>query len=192
MVVVSIKTKLKWVLAGIVVLICLAILVMAVSLNIRGEQWAIAADLKYSLTAGDSDERIAFLKQFGWDVEEEPVEVTEVVIPETFNSVYEQYNEIQKQQGLDLSKFGGVTCKKWVYQVTNYPKPGESVRATLLVADGKVIGGDISSVALDGFMTSFLGENTEVKETGAQISDQVEEAAPVEDTEIPADAWPTD
>ena len=132
MVVVSIKTKLKWVLAGIVVLICLAILVMAVSLNIRGEQWAIAADLKYSLTAGDSDERIAFLKQFGWDVEEEPVEVTEVVIPETFNSVYEQYNEIQKQQGLDLSKFGGVTCKKWVYQVTNYPKPGESVRATLL------------------------------------------------------------
>ena len=36
MVVVSIKTKLKWVLAGIVVLICLAILVMAVSLNIRG------------------------------------------------------------------------------------------------------------------------------------------------------------
>ena len=64
MVVVSIKTKLKWVLAGIVVLICLAILVMAVSLNIRGEQWAIAADLKYSLTAGDSNERIAFLKQF--------------------------------------------------------------------------------------------------------------------------------
>ena len=94
--------------------------------HILGEQWAIAADLKYSLTAGDSDQRIAFLKQFGWDVEEEPVEVTEVVIPETFNSVYEQYNEIQKQQGLDLSKFGGVTCKKWVYQVTNYPKPGRA------------------------------------------------------------------
>lgn len=191
MVVVSIKTKVKWVLAGVVILICLLILVLAVTFNLRGEQWALAADLKYSLTANDADERIAFLKQFGWEVEPEPVEVTEVVIPNTFSDVYQQYNEIQKQQGLDLSKFGGVTCKRWVYRVLNYPEPGESVRATLLVADGRVIGGDISSVALDGFMTGFLGRQTELSGAGV-VSSEVVEASPVETAALPESVFPTD
>lgn len=32
------------------------------------------------------------------------------------------------------------------------------MRAVLLVYEGEVIGGDISSVAIDGFMTGFGGE----------------------------------
>lgn len=192
MVAVSIKTKLKWILGGIFVLICLAVLVTAVSLNIRGEQWAVAADLKYRLSAPDADSRIAFLAQFGWEVNEEPVEVSEVVIPGEFNEVYEQYNAIQKEHGLDLSKHRGETCKKWVYEITNYPQAGESVRATLLIADGKVIGGDISSVALDGFMESFLGKGGAQQTASAQVTDAVEYKETMVETTVPEGAWPTD
>ena len=182
------RKKGKWILAGAGLFLCLLILALAIFCNLRGEQWALAADLKYSLTAGDADERVAFLRQFGWEVEPEPVEVTEVVIPQEFGEVYQKYNELQKQQGLDLSRFAGKTCKRWVYRVVNYPEPGESVRATLLIADGRVIGGDLSSVALDGFMVGFLGKE---QPTGGSLSDEVEEAEPV-DAALPESVFPTD
>ena len=59
------------------------------------------ANQKYSLKAETNDERIGFLQQFGWTVNAEPIEISEVTIPRTFNEVYEKYNEIQKQQGMD-------------------------------------------------------------------------------------------
>ena len=46
--------------------------------------------------ADTAEERLSFLSQFGWEVEEEPAEVKEVVIPEEFDDVYNQYNVIQK------------------------------------------------------------------------------------------------
>ena len=53
------------------------------------------------------------LKQFGWEVEQEPVSIEEIVIPQQFNQVYERYNELQKTQGMDLTKYAGKTVKKW-------------------------------------------------------------------------------
>ncbi len=39
----------------------------------------------------------------------------------------------------------------------NYPDQTGTVYATLIVYDGEVIGGDIASSALDGFMAGFTG-----------------------------------
>lgn len=111
-----------------------------------------------SMKAADSAERVAFLSQFGWEVSEDPIEVSEVIIPEEFDEVYENYNEIQKEQNLDLSKYKGKRVKKWTYEVKNYPSSESSdgiIRANLLVYDGVVIGGDVCSVELDGFMHTF-------------------------------------
>lgn len=44
--------------------------------------------------------QVRFLQSYGWEVNEQPCEMVQVVIPETFGDVYENYNEIQKQQGL--------------------------------------------------------------------------------------------
>ena len=101
---------------------------------------------------------VAFLAQFGWTVSEEPLEVKETVIPEQFDETYQNYNELQKQQGLDLQPFQGERVKAWSYEITNYPAKDASdgvIRATLLVKDGVVIGGDVSSTALGGFMHGF-------------------------------------
>ncbi len=117
------------------------------------------------LRASDAKERVAFLSQFGWEVSEDPLEVAEVIIPSEFDDTYKAYNEIQKKQGFDLEKYKGVRVKRWTYEIKNYPGYAEDsgcIRANMLVCDGKVIGGDICSVELDGFMHGF-----QVKENAA-------------------------
>lgn len=142
-------------------------------------------------TQGETaDQRIAFLAQFGWEVEPEPLEIRDIVIPEVFDEVYTRYNEIQKEQGMDLQPYAGKTCRQWIYRIINYPLSGEEVRAVMLVYEGMVIGGDISSVELDGFMTGFAGETGE----GEVFLENAQEA---QDTaaaagEVAEDAWPTD
>lgn len=105
--------------------------------------------------AGNNDQRVVFLKQFGWEIDTNSFEVEEVRIPEVFEEVYNNYNEIQKKQGYDLTKHAGKRVKRYTYAVLNYPNGINGVRANLLVYKNKVIGGDICSVALDGFMHGF-------------------------------------
>lgn len=117
------------------------------------------------LKASDTKERVAFLSQFGWEVSEDPLEVAEVIIPTEFDETYKAYNDIQKKQGFDLEKYKGTRVKRWTYEIKNYPGyAGNSgcIRANILVCDGNVIGGDICSVELDGFMHGF-----KVKENAA-------------------------
>lgn len=107
--------------------------------------------------AGTNEQRIAFLESFGWQVSDEPEESGDVVIPSEFDGVYERYNELQAEQGCNLRRYAGKRCKRYSYAVLNYPDE-ESVRANLLVHDGRVIGGDICSLELDGFMHGFARE----------------------------------
>ena len=96
-----------------------------------------------------------FLKKIGWTVEPEMTEVREVIIPEAFDNLYTEYNQLQLECGLDLEKYKGKSVKKYTYLVNNYEYDG-SVLATLLIYKGKVIGGDISSARADGFRHSIL------------------------------------
>lgn len=193
MVVMTMRAKIKWIVFGLLTAIGVVLLALILLHGARGEKFAVVADVKYSLAANDETERIAFLSQFGWQVNEEPVEVEEVVIPADFNEVYHNYNAIQLEQGLDLTNYAGKTCKRWVYQILNYPREGD-VRATLLIYDGRVIGGDVSSASLNGFMAGFMGEHglmeQSAEETAAAIESQTESAA--ETVVIPDLAYPTD
>lgn len=111
--------------------------------------------------ASTSAERLAFISQFGWLVDEEPAEVREIVIPTEFDDVYNNYNAIQLSQQLDLSDFCGKRVKRWSYIIRNYPGYSEQddcVRINMLVYDGCVIGGDVCSTELDGFMHGFYKE----------------------------------
>ena len=111
-----------------------------------------------NMRASTSEERIAFFSQFGYEISEDPLEVKEVVIPTEFDETYEEYNEIQKSQGLDLAKYKGKRGKMWSYAVRNYPgyeTADDNIRGNILVYDGIVVGGDISNIELGGFMKSF-------------------------------------
>lgn len=106
----------------------------------------------------DNAGRIAFLGGFGWQVDEEPSEILEIVIPDQFDSVYEQYNQLQKKQGYDLTRWRGKTARRYTYRILNYPNAQDEVFANLILCDGQVIGGDVSSVALNGFMHGLIYE----------------------------------
>jgi len=116
-----------------------------------------STDKRISLAAENEQQRRDFLMQFGWQVDGSSAEVTEVIIPEEFDDVYSSYNALQLEQGFDLTEYAGKRVKKWNYTVTNYPGYENKIciRATLLVFEGKVIGGDICSVEIDGFMHTF-------------------------------------
>lgn len=98
-----------------------------------------------------AEDRIGFLAQFGYTVENEPVESVEVTIPKEFDKVFAAYNELQKGQGLDLGRYKGKTVMRYTYKVTNYPGYNDPVYANLLVYKNKVVGGDICSADPAGF-----------------------------------------
>lgn len=112
---------------------------------------------KSSIKASTASERLTFISQFGWEVDEDPVEVCEVIIPTEFDETYTQYNDIQLKQGFDLKTYSGMRVKRWTYSVKNYPghENKNYIRINLLVYEGLVIGGDVCSIELDGFMHGF-------------------------------------
>lgn len=116
-------------------------------------------DSVYSFDANDNTKRAKFLSEFGWQVDENPTETKNIKIPEKFNDTYQNYNKIQKDQGLDLYKHKGQDCTCYTYKVNNYPGIKENINANIIVHNGKLIGGDICSTKLDGFMHGFKKEN---------------------------------
>ena len=106
------------------------------------------------------DDLLNFISVFGWEVKPEPDEIREIIIPSEFDDVYENYNEIQLSQGYDLKDYAGERAKNWTFSVTNYPgyEDEEYIKINILTCNGKVIGGDVCSVKLDGFMHGFVKE----------------------------------
>lgn len=125
-----------------------------------------------SIKGSTHQERADFFRQFGWEVSDEPLEIKETVIPEEFDETYEKYNSIQKEQNLDLEKYKGSRVKSWSYEVLNYPGYENSdgvIRGNLLTYNGKIIGGDICSVELGGFMHGFCKPESEATEGSSSL-----------------------
>lgn len=113
----------------------------------------VTADKQEGITF-DEAARVDYITSFGWMVEGN-CRMEEVDIPWSFNDVYTEYNKLQKEQGFDLSAYRGKTAKQYTYRVLNHPSEGENIYLHLLVLDEKVIGGDISSTELNGFIQPF-------------------------------------
>ena len=99
-----------------------------------------------------NEDRVAFLKNLGWEVSPSPTETQEVLIPAEQNEVFGRYNELQKSQGYELSDLAGKAVKRYVYEITNHPDTTQPYRATLLVYKDRVVGGDVASTAAGGTM----------------------------------------
>ena len=198
---------------AVLAVLLVAVTAVIVIAGLRGAApQAVSSGRKYSLSASTNDQRVAFFKQFGWTVTPEPVDAGEVTVPEKFGDVYISYNNIQKEQGLDLLPYAGKTVQQWIYAVTNYPQQ-ETMRGTLLVYNGRVVGGDLSTPQLDGFMTGFDGKTnddltrcsgevlpgrdstgalTGISSAASGGASSAEEASKPASSAVPANAWPTD
>ena len=101
-----------------------------------------------------------FISSLGIEVKTPAYNSTDVDLPKVFDAVYKKYNDIQKQQGFDLSKYRGKTLHRYTFEITNYPSPDPAqtgkVYLTLFVHKNKIVGGDISSRDYGGFVRTFI------------------------------------
>ena len=98
----------------------------------------------------NNEQRVQFLESLGWEVAASPAESGQVRIPETATEVFDRYNQLQKQQGYDLSTYAGKNVMRYVYKVETFPDATEPVYATVLVYKNQIIGGDITDTSAGG------------------------------------------
>lgn len=95
-----------------------------------------------------------YLNSLGWETGESSEKT--ITVPAQWNDVYINYNELQTDQGYDLTPYKGQNVTLYTYEITNYEGYTEGVVADLLVCNGKVIGGDICNTSAEnGFMTGL-------------------------------------
>ncbi len=104
-----------------------------------------------------NEERIALIKSYGWEVESTPAEEAKVTIPAEFDRVMESYNQIQRQQGFDLSKYRNRDMMRYTYRITNYPDYSGTVYCNLLIYKNRVVAADICSSDVNGFIAGLTG-----------------------------------
>ncbi|HBJ18313.1 MAG TPA: hypothetical protein DDY70_01000 [Clostridiales bacterium] len=147
----------------------LAVLVSLLAVGGQNAVYASAAGIDgydFSGIKEDAD-RVAFLLQFGIEVKEGSAEEESFTMPENFDRVMMGYNEVQKMQGLDISKYQKKKVTRYTYEVTNAPESTGPLYATLLVYRGRVIGCDVSTADPKGFVkpltqfSALLGEMSE-------------------------------
>ena len=118
-----------------------------------------------------SDDAAEFLRQFGWEVDPQPTEEVTMRIPAEFDRVMNTYNELQKKGGLDLSKYRGREVVRYTFNVTNYPNYDGTVTANVIIYKKRVIGGDISSSDVSGFIGTFEYPESEAPSSEAEESE---------------------
>ena len=138
-----------------VALVALITLIAFVPTYSTEDSGQVSADVKTTYhydKIKDNEARLEFINQFGWTVTPAPTEEVEVSVPEEFDKVFAGYNEIQRQQGLDLAKYKNKRVMRYTYEVTNYPGYTGKVYLNMLVYRNRVIGGDVCSADVTGFM----------------------------------------
>lgn len=99
-----------------------------------------------------NEDRLAYLSGYGWQVKELPLSTQELLIPGEFDESYTEYLALQTEQGFHLEKYTGKRVKRYTYEITNYPTGESGVQVNLLIYRNTVIGGEVLSAELDGFL----------------------------------------
>jgi hypothetical protein len=128
------------------------ILLVGVGTFAEGEVISVSAlgDIQYSGIKTNED-RVAFIERLGVLVADDPVDEKTFTIPENFDRIVSGYNELQKRQGLDVSRYAKKKVTRYTYKVENYDFDGD-VYVNLFIFKNKIIACDICSAEQGGFV----------------------------------------
>lgn len=101
-------------------------------------------------------EQVAYLRSLGWQVEPEPIETLQFLLPPELEEPYLSYNQLQLSQGFDMAKCCGKQVSRYTYAVTNYPGQNEGVQANLYICEEAPAAGDICSSGANGFQEPLI------------------------------------
>ena len=82
----------------------------------------------------DNPQRVAYLQSLGWEIETEPLETLQFLLPATLTEPYLSYNQL-----------------RYTYAVTNYPGRSTGVQINLYVCEDLPVAGDVCCPGSDGF-----------------------------------------
>ena len=133
-------------------LLCCAALVLDLGGGASQTASASAAALPSPKSVKTNEDRVAYLEGYGWQVVEAPLATEELLIPEEMDKSYDDYLGLQASQGFDLEQYAGKRVKRYTYEITNYPTGETGIQAGLLIYKNTVIGGDVLSPQLGGFL----------------------------------------
>ena len=136
-----------------VILFSLALIALILIVS-RAKGQARPAD---SAAAAPTDsQRTAYLSALGWAVDPSPTETLTFTLPSPLNASYEEYNQLQLEQGFDLSPYAGMQVKRYSYNVTNYPGHPQQVQADLYLCGDTIIGGNILYWGENAFVDTLV------------------------------------
>ncbi|MBO4693298.1 MAG: DUF4830 domain-containing protein [Clostridia bacterium] len=105
-------------------------------------------------------QRVAFIKSLSMTPDDSMVEIKKINIPLKFSDVYKNYNEMQIQSGYDLSRYKGVKATLYTYPVGKINSSNnDEYYVNLIVYNGRIIGGDVSSRNFYGEMKPLIKQS---------------------------------
>lgn len=150
MLILSAKLSRKRIVAGALALV--AVMVGLATLAGVFFQSETAASVISPKGIRSEEDRLDYLRAYGWLVAEEPLAVEDLLIPEEMGEEYDAYLALQAQQGFDLAKYAGKYVKRYTYEILNYPTGEEGVQVSLLIYRHRVIAAEVLSPSLNGFL----------------------------------------
>lgn len=102
-----------------------------------------------------NENRITYLQSWGWEVNPEPVETLQLLLPDQLSDGDQAYNELQKEQGFDLTKYCGKQVSRYTYTVTNYPDRPNGVQVNLYICEEQPVAGDVIAAGANGFQSGL-------------------------------------
>ena len=107
----------------------------------------------FSIDNATNDMIVTFIQDLGWEIDAVPSEITHVTLPESFDAVYETYSAVQAHSGFPFADFKGKSVTRYTYNVLNHKKSAsDKVTAGVFVYENAIIGAEISSGGMNGFM----------------------------------------
>ena len=139
-----------------VIALTLAILITAVAVGQSGAL-AVSADAKINFGGVETNkDRIAFIRQFGVEVSGEAKESVSFTVPENFDTVIAGYNELQRSQGLDISKYKNKKVTRYTYEIGSFGDYDGAVFVNLIIYKNTVVACDVSSADPHGFVEPLV------------------------------------
>lgn len=103
-----------------------------------------------------NEDRIRFIARFIPEISGDPKEEVEFSVPESFDRIMLSYNEIQKAQGLDITRYKNKKVTRYTYELASYGDYDAPVYVNLIVYRGTVIACDVSSADPTGFVKPLI------------------------------------
>ena len=150
-----------------IIALSLTVLLGMTLIGVQGETaTGVGATLSVSYDGIRTEtDRRAFLSAFGYEAEDNAKSTVEYTIPGALDAVLLAYNELQKEQGLDLSKYTGKTVTRYTYRIQNYEGYEGAVYANLIVYRNKIVGADLTGVGDTPFVKALTARETDAQGT---------------------------